>query len=36
MQKAALAVGAPVGKLLGYTATYTPAPAAFTAAPVAA
>ena len=26
-QKAALAVGAPLGKALGYTATYTPAPA---------
>jgi hypothetical protein len=36
MQKAALAIGAPAGKLLGYTATYTPAPASMTPAPAAA
>ena len=36
MQKAALAVGAPAGRLLGYTATYTPAPPASNPAPATA
>jgi mannose-6-phosphate isomerase-like protein (cupin superfamily) len=36
MQKAALAVGASTGKLLGYTATYTPAPLPINPAPAAA
>jgi quercetin dioxygenase-like cupin family protein len=36
MQRAALAVGAPAGKLLGYTATYAPAPATFVPASAAA
>jgi quercetin dioxygenase-like cupin family protein len=35
-QKAALAVGAPLGRVLGYTSTYTPAPAPLNAAPAAA
>ena len=35
MQKAALAAGAPLGKLLGYGPTYTPAPAPLNPAPVA-
>jgi quercetin dioxygenase-like cupin family protein len=36
MQKAALAVGAPVGRLLGYAATYEPAPAPISLAPAVA
>jgi quercetin dioxygenase-like cupin family protein len=35
MQKAALAAGAPLGKLLGYGPTYTPAPAPLNPAPAA-
>jgi quercetin dioxygenase-like cupin family protein len=35
-QKAALAVGAPLGSLLGYTPTYTPAPAPLNPVPAAA
>jgi quercetin dioxygenase-like cupin family protein len=34
-QKAALAVGAPLGKLLGYGPTYTPAPAPLNPEPIA-
>ena len=36
VQKAALAVGAPLGRMLGYTPTYKPAPAPLTLSPAAA
>jgi quercetin dioxygenase-like cupin family protein len=35
VQEAGLAVGAPIGRLLGYTATYTPVPAPLDPAPLA-